>query len=578
MNDLGAGPSRAEVTLEDGNVLVADVWACPGLGAGPVVFERTPYGRARTDQAEQAAGAATPKDRAEVASLYHEAGCHYVVQDCRGTGDSTGTFEKYTQERADGCASLDWLRAQDFCDGRIAMVGFSYGAACQLSTIFDNENAPLASVLDCGGFSDALTSGIRQGGALLLKQATWALAQAGRDARASGRIAEAKRIKAVDVLAWLRKAPSEPDESPLAAAPEHAANLAAMWTNGCDGPYWNRPGLRTPANALGKTPTQCLLVTSWNDTSLIGTLENYAALSAPEASCPSPALIIGPWTHGDRWSTSAGDAEFGVAALPETAFGASLPRLRRDFVSQALNGEAANIQGVHYFEIGGGSGPGGRWRHGESWPPAASETTIALSNESLTPDAPQTGKRTFSSDPESPVPTLGGAINSGGAIMPGGMMEQASLDGRNDILRYRSTPFESEQCFAGPVSASIWATCDAPDFDIAAKLCLILQDGQAFNITDGLCRARHRNGMTTEQFSDVKTPTLIPVTLNPMALRVMPGQSLRLDISGSNFPCFDINPQTGAPQGQPGPRRTATISVLTGAEYPSSLTLMEHPT
>lgn len=587
---LYASFRSVEVDMSDGVSLVADLWHCDPAVPRPVVLERTPYGRGRTDQAEREAMSDAPLRRAEVAEIYFDAGFAYVVQDCRGTGESAGIFDKYLQEPGDTATTVDWIRQQAWCDGRVAMAGFSYGASCQLAAMVSVSAVPDVTVLDCGGFSDALKSGIRQGGALLLKQATWALAQAIRDARKDGDEETALALETVDVLGWLHSGAQAPGQSPLSVAPTHERALARMWACSTDSQFWQRPGLRTPPLSLQDIPTRSLFVTSWHDTSLRGTLENFAAMSAPESICPAPELIVGPWTHGDRWSSQAGGVDFGPTALPEAAFGASFPVLRSRYLRRALQARDRPLldgeNTVHWFEIcGPGSEAqdqankfGGSWRRGASWPPDNTNgLSLYLADEQLTIETPDAPPRRLVSDPTNPVPTLGGAINSGGNAMPGGMWEQSPLDNRKDILRYLSAPFIVPTVLTGPVCAAVWIETDAPDVDIAIKLVLVLADGRSYNLSDGLCRARQRDGYEKEAQLTLGTPTCIPVELNPIAVRLMPGQSLRLDISASNFPCFDINPQTGVPQGAPGLSQIATIRVLTDPCHSSCLELTVVP-
>ncbi len=585
-----------ETAMRDGTLLVCDVWGADPGDPKPAVLERTPYGRSTTDQAERCSDQFAPSPRSAVAHAYIEAGFAYCIQDCRGTGDSAGSFDKYVQEGDDSTDTIAWIRQQPWCNGKVVMVGFSYGAACQLAALVTQGDTPDAVILDCGGFSDALTSGIRQGGALTLKQATWSHTQARRDASAKRDTERAGNLARHDLLAWLRRGPWIDGNTPLAGFPEHQANLLAMWRNALDGPYWDRPGLRSPAATLYRSGARALLVTSWFDTSLRATLENFAALSAPGAACPKPELIIGPWSHGDRWSSVVGEVDVGADALPENGLIEDFPTIRKRFLQKALMGDETPViaspdQGrVHYFELSSGepasssvSGAalalGGKWRHVDCWPPVeALPHDLHLTDSALTARLGEPSIRRFRSDPDDPVPTLGGAINSGGAVMPGGMFDQSPLDVCSDIARFETPLFERTVAFAGPVGVEIWASSDAPDFDITAKLLLVLEDGTAVNVSDGICRARHRLGLTTEDFVPADTPVCIPVELNPIALRVAQGERLRLDIAGSNFPSFDINPQTGAPQGYPSERRTTEIAIHGGLEHPSKLQLMVLPT
>ena len=76
-------------------------------------------------------------------------------------------------EGADGFDTIAWLCAQSWCNGKIGTYGLSYGAHVQAALASLAPRGLAAMFLDSGGFSSAYHSGIRQGGAFELKQATW---------------------------------------------------------------------------------------------------------------------------------------------------------------------------------------------------------------------------------------------------------------------------------------------------------------------------------------------------------------------------------------------------------------------
>jgi uncharacterized protein len=96
-----------------------------------VLLERTPYGRRGTNHADRSRAAPQPEPKPAVAARFARAGFAYVLQDCRGRFDSEGEFTKYLNEQADGVDTLAWIRAQPWCDGRVATLGLSYGAHVQ---------------------------------------------------------------------------------------------------------------------------------------------------------------------------------------------------------------------------------------------------------------------------------------------------------------------------------------------------------------------------------------------------------------------------------------------------------------
>ncbi len=167
------------VAMRDGVRLATDIHLPDGAGPFPVILERTPYGRHLPSRSEiTAAAPEAPASRGELAAYFGAHGYAVVYQDTRGRHGSEGRFVKYLSDGQDGFDTCAWLVAQDWCDGRICTMGLSYSAHTQAALGCLDAPGVVAQILDCGGFANAWTSGIRQSGAFELKQATWALRQA----------------------------------------------------------------------------------------------------------------------------------------------------------------------------------------------------------------------------------------------------------------------------------------------------------------------------------------------------------------------------------------------------------------
>lgn len=587
--------------MRDGVDLVADVYGSVDRRR-PVIVERTPYGRSRSDPSERTAGQTVPPPREVIAQTYVDAGFIYVIQDCRGTGESGGIFDKYVQEAEDGADTLTFLRAASWCDGRVSMVGHSYNASVQVSVAGLGIGQPDAIVADCGGFSDAFSSGIRQGGAFDQKQATWVVMQVVRELELAGDIKGAERLRSEPMHDWLQRGPWVTGHSPLGdLAPSRQANLSRFWQQGEMSPFWQRPGLYVDhvKGPLRRLP--CLHISSWHDTSLRSTVENFAGSVAP--GDPGTIMIIGPWCHAERHVTRAGNVDFGEAALPEIGLGASMIELRTAWLSERLDQRPLDVPLIRYFEMGGGSGArqadgtihhGGRWRSADTWPPRDSVMLhMAIDGGALTPArvAEKHETHVFTSDPDRPVPTHGGAINSGSPVMQGGMFDQSELfpftlseDGRmavpqrSDMLMFMSAPLEHDLAVCGAVSAELYVSTDAPDADLTIKLVDCYPgNGPCLNLADGILRLRYRDGFEAASQLPADQPVRATIEAYPTAALIRAGHRLRLDIAASNFPHFDINPQTCGPQGVPGPRRQARIVIHSGPDHPSRLTLTTRP-
>src|SRR5580658_10390873 len=166
------------VTVRDGVRLATDFYLPDGAGPFPVVLERTPYGRDEISRSEITAADPEPMSRSDLAGFFTARGYAVVFQDNRGRHGSEGRFIKYLSDGEDGFDCCAWIVAQPWCDGRICTMGLSYAAHTQAALGCLDPPGLVAQVLDCGGFANSWTGGIRQFGAFELKQATWAHRQA----------------------------------------------------------------------------------------------------------------------------------------------------------------------------------------------------------------------------------------------------------------------------------------------------------------------------------------------------------------------------------------------------------------
>ena len=131
----------------------------------------------------------------------------------------------------------------------------------------------------------------------------------------------------------------------------------------------------------------------------------------------------------------------------------------------------------------------------------------------------------------------------------------------------------------GPVEADLWVATDGPDTDFTAKLIDVhpptadYPQGYAMILTDGIMRLRYAEDPSRPRFRVAGEVVRIAVTLFPTANLFLPGHRIRLDISSSNFPKFDVNPNTGEPEGMARRKRVAVNTVFVDAERPSRVVL-----
>lgn len=258
---------------------------------------------------------------------------------------------------------------------------------------------------------------------------------------------------------------------------------------------------------------------------------------------------------------------------------------------------------VRIFVMGGGSGErtpsgrlmhGGRWREEQEWPLARTQFTpfYLHGDGSLQREPPQEQESwtTYRYDPSNPVPSIGGnvsSLNELGPLPPGvadaayaprgsrsedilspGGFDQCEgeaffgsgppylpLGSRADVLVFQTPPLEEDLEVTGPIEVKLWVSSTAVDTDFTAKLIDVYPPsswyprGYALNLTDSILRLRYRNGRRSAEFLEPSEVATITITLYPTSNLFVRGHRIRLDISSSNFPRFDMNPNTGEPIG-----------------------------
>lgn len=577
------------MVLPDGTRLLADIYRPDTPRRVPALLERTPYGRHRCDQAEIPQGGTAPRTREELGHAVVARGFALVVQECRGTGASEGVFEKYVHEADDGARALAWLAALPWCDGRVVTMGFSYAATTQLAAATASPPALAGMFLDSGGFFDAHASGIRRGGAFEIKQATWAVTHAQRTARAAGDTALAAALEAIDLGHWLRRTPWDVGHSPIAALPDQERQLVEYWRHEAMGRFWQQPALYARGAVARLASIPALHLSTWFDTSLPSTIGLWQALQAHARSQGLPfdaPLVIGPWTHGNRHQPFAGDLDFGAAATAEAAFGADMLEARLAWFDALLNARPPPLRpGVRYCLMGGGPGDidvhgrrrhGGRWVDASSWPPEnARPSAWHLQVDGRLADEPaqRPASWQWTADPAHPVPTCGGAINGGEPIMAGGAFAHVGGPEAPHVLRFETAPLPEPIDIAGPVSARLFVATDGPDADVTIKLLDVYPDGVAYALTDGILRLSHRDPRLAPWPTSAGECIEVEVEAYPTANRFAAGHRLRLEIAGSNFPRFDLNPNGDPRDRRMEHARIATTRLLAGPEHPSRLVL-----
>lgn len=532
------------MTAVDGQTLRADVYRPVGSDPVPILLHRTPYGRHQANYREMAEALASH-------------GYLVIVQDLRGRFDSEGDFLPMWMDGRldgdDGARAVAWSQTLPGVLPRVGMYGVSYDASVQWETA-RRRPAGLRSIFPGGMVADSRS--VWPGVFRVGRQLKWYLMLAADTRRRAGLPPPHDRADA-DLL-WHLEAGKWIWNVPLASVPaDRLGGLAPYWEPWLDRHTddWYRfaevPPL-IPDVAIG-------LVTGWHDRCL-DTVELFTAAQATVRTAPT-LLVVGPWSHGYGRPRIVGDVDFG-------------PDAETTFVDQAVEwfgrtlGESMSepTDRVRLFVMGAD-----RWRTFDRWPVPSRTSTLYLGPGTLAAEAPSdTDQASFVSDPADPVPSTYSPDYQDAPI------DQRILDGRTDIVRFETAPLTEPLEVIGTPVFVFHALSDAVDADWHVKLLDVAPDGVAINVSTGMVRARWRDGFDEPRFLRSGEVVEYTVRLRATANLFKSGHRVRLAVTGSDFPNFDRNHQTGGDDHRSAVFRVAQQRIGFGGSYPSRLEL-PHP-
>ena len=553
-------------------------------GAFPAVLTRTPY-----DKTNHAARG----------KYYAERGYVAAMQDVRGRYESEGTFYPFAHEGPDGYDTVEWLAAQPWCNGKVGTLGQSYESAVQ-SALGALHPPHLAAMIPTFGPASYFHSSMRHNGVLELRFLVYAfsMASTSKEALADPAIKTALDQATANIWDWVAACPIRRGTTPLRLVPSYEQWCLDILNHTTYDDYWKQPGYgpRPYYDQHADVPT--LYVGGWYDSYTRSTQELFVELSRRQSA--PVHLLMGPWTHGGVGSAVAGDVSF----APDGSL-SDYEALRLRWFDQWLKGLPTGLdkaRPVRYFVMGGGPGPqprgraflhGGVWKSADGWPPPGVEPTpfYLHPDGTLRTKAPaqEAEPTTYTFDPADPVPTIGGNLSA--IAVPAGGFDQRNgprfprsqgtlpLSARRDVLCFATEPLAEPVEIAGPIEARLWVSSSAPDTDFTAKLIDVYPpsaerpDGFALNLTDSVQRLRFRNGYEREELAEPGEVCELCFELYPSANLFAAGHRIRVDISSSNHPRFELNANTGGPLGTDRRRRPADNSLHHGASTPSHIVL-----
>jgi predicted acyl esterase len=517
------------IPMRDGVELATHVYLpTKGEGPWPVLLIRTPYGN-------------DPKSELNIARLSYTDDYALVFQDVRGCFDSKGEYHPFYDdgwgENQDGYDTVKWIGDQSWCNGKIGTAGISANGIVQ-HLLAGTTPPGLSCQFILAASTDFYSQIFYHGGVLQYS----------------------------DALGWLEYLNAS---YWLDTLKEHLTydsfwelfNVEAKTEN-----------INVPAYHIG----------GWYDIMLKGTINGFVTRQADgaEGAKGNQKLIIGPWTHLGLNYNYAGipQVKQGELTYPLNSI-LDWSKISKNWNNYWLKGEDTGIMDeppVLYYVMGDTSNPiapGNEWREAETWPPFDLIPTpyYLHSGVILSPDNPgdDGASSTYSFDPENPVPTQGGA----NLFISAGPYDQRSVEDRDDVILFTTSILEQPLEVTGDVKVILYISSDVLDTDFTAKLIDVYPDGRSMLVTDGIIRTRYRNSITTPELMTSGTVYRIEIDLWATSIIFSKGHRIRLVISSSNYPRFDVNPNTG---GDPFDKETMTVAnntIYYNKTYPSHILL-----
>ncbi|MDP6402883.1 MAG: CocE/NonD family hydrolase, partial [SAR202 cluster bacterium] len=319
----------------------------------------------------------------------------------------------------------------------------------------------------------------------------------------------------------------------------------------------------------GDVKIPVLHIGGWYDICVFGTLKNFVGVrerGGSEAARNNQQAILGPWIHAASTYTHAGNVDFGKASLLDLQ---EVELRWFDHWLKGVDNGAEQDAPLRIFVMGTD-----QWRDEQEWPLARTVYTPyylhsggnansqqgdgTLSTQAPADEAPDE----YIYNPEFPVPTRGGNTCCNPDLVPWGAYDQRPLEVRNDVLVYTSEPLGEDMEVTGPVIVKLFASTDGRDTDFTAKLVDVAPDGHAVNLCDGIIRGRYRESTATQKLLNPGEVYEFTVDLWVTSNVFLKGHRIRVDISSSNYPRFDRNPNTGNKFGQDSELRVAHQKVF----------------
>jgi uncharacterized protein len=532
--DLATEPLR--IPMRDGLELLADRYYSRRNAAQATVLIRSCYGRRNFFKL--------------LAVLFAERGVQVVVQSCRGTDGSQGTFRPFFDEQNDGEDTVEWIERQPWFAGDLALWGISYlgytAWAIANSSVRDRVKA-IGLHVTLSNFRDRTYA---FGGFTLLGSIGFTATMLGV-LRTSGTrfltaLISARKMRALT--------PRAIETIPLRKADRILAPEGVPWWQDWmdhaepNDPWWDAADYGQAAETIPPT----VMIAGWYDLFLPWQLKDFMAA---QRAGRDVRIIIGPWMHAER-SGMAESLRQSIAFFQDR-FG----------IESHSPGKSASQPRVRFFLMGANE-----WREYPSWPiPNSTDRTYFLHAGGVLTSSPPASESTstFDYDPSQPTPSVNGPTTEG----RNGSGDMAELERRSDVLIFSGEPLEADLDVIGPISGEIFLRSNTQYTDLYLCLCDVAPNSRSTNICDGYTRLRLDLSIAGRAMADGGRLRKVHVEFWPTAYRFCRGHRIRAIVASGAHPRYARNPGSGEPLGDACTMVVAHQEILHGPEHPSAIVL-----
>jgi uncharacterized protein len=555
--------------MRDGTILRADIYRPEDTEKYPAILLRTPYNK-------------------NLMARFHQYifdpiravknGYVVVIQDTRGRYDSEGDFIPFLWEKDDGYDSVEWVSMQSWSNSMVGMTGGSYLGVTQLAAA-SAQPPHLKAIFPM--FAGTNKDLFRYGGAFNFQTLLiWSLVLVQDQIMKKALSPNEKKQAILKAGQLLDEIQENYWYLPLKDFPFFMEyDLCYFFKEileHCEfDQYWDEKNVFEP----DKINIPAYFVNGWYDIFPI----HYQKLTKKKNNIKQQPnnnkLLIGPWAHSPYLHRMVGELDMGLFSQGDVIDLTGIQIRWFDHWLKGIDNGIMDEPPVRIFVMGEKT-----WRHENEWPLARTLYTkyfihsgggannLAGDGRLSTNQPADQPPDIFKYNPMEPVPTKGGAVLD---VFNSGPCDQREIENRNDVLVYTSDPLEDVLEVTGPITMRFYASSSTIDTDFTAKLVDVYPDGRAYNIQEGIVRARYRNGPLPE-CSELIEPGRVyeyNVDLGLTSNVFLPGHAIRIEISSSNFPKHDRNLNNGESYFDSINWNVAEQKIYHNQDYPSYIVL-----